>query len=196
MKCQIRASWLPGDGRNAELVARALLGAGVTTCTVTEGWSVCTESPSSAPQLEKSVIIDLYSSDKEVIRSHVWPALQKTLGLVCVHVRELGGFSGCVHAYLGPSVCPHDCHDTSLGGTGAYLRAETALLGAERAGVQDSNLQPSARQQDVPRRLEEETGHLRPPMAGSSDGGVHASSCLPSRHTPSICARRRLLRSP
>lgn len=107
MKCQLRASWtdLSVDPRKVLLVLRD---AGVTTCTVTPGWSLCKEHPESPSELECSVIIDLYATEKEQIIGSVWPRLKEALSLTCIHVHELGrGFTGCVHDYMGTTVCPH-----------------------------------------------------------------------------------------
>lgn len=108
MKCQLRISWKNPLLTHTNVLA-VLLQAGVKTCTVTPGWSLCTETPSSQAEIERSVVIDLYASDKENITDVLWPALRDSLGLICMHVHEFGrGFTGCVHNYIGESKCPHD----------------------------------------------------------------------------------------
>jgi len=107
MKCQLRASW-SDESVDYRRVLRALQKAGVTACTVTTGWSLCKERPDRGPEIERSVIIDLYSAEKEHTVSVLWPALRDALNLTCIHVHELGrGFTGCVHDYMGNTVCPH-----------------------------------------------------------------------------------------
>lgn len=89
-------------------LAVALMEAGVDECTVTEGWSVCRDTDNDPPTLEPSCILDLYRTSKEEIRTVVWPLLRGTLPLTCAHIFVFGGYSGCIHGYLGPSPCPHD----------------------------------------------------------------------------------------
>jgi hypothetical protein len=113
MKCQLRASWrdLSIDSRR---VIEALQAAGVTACTVTPGWSLCKDFPDEPPELERSVIIDLYSAEKDHTITALWPALRDALNLTCIHVHELGrGFTGCVHDYMGGTVCPHHVAETA-----------------------------------------------------------------------------------
>ena len=57
---------------------------------------------------EVGVSMDIYGCKKDDICSRVWPAFQKRFAsLECAHVKEGGfAFSGCLHDYQQPSVCP------------------------------------------------------------------------------------------
>lgn len=108
MKCQLRASWRDTSVDSSTII-NTLKAIGVTECTVTPGWSLCKELPEDSPEIERSVIIDLYSAEKQHTIEVLWPALRDSLGLTCIHVHEVGrGFTGCVHDYMQLSLCSHN----------------------------------------------------------------------------------------
>lgn len=103
---QLRVSWTDMSIDHTRIM-QILMNEGVKS-TVTSGCSVCKDTPSSEPQLERSVIVDLYASDKEQITNVLWPAFRDALGLTCIHVYEWAtGFRGCIHEFGDESRCPH-----------------------------------------------------------------------------------------
>lgn len=108
MKCELRISWADGS-KSAVDVARILRELGVSA-TVTEGWSVCPVDhvEEHVRELERSVVIEMYSVTKRKIVDSIWPALRDSFGLTCAYVHEDGiGFNGCILDYDTPTNCPH-----------------------------------------------------------------------------------------
>ena len=58
-------------------------------------------------RVEEGVSVDAHSVSKEQICNDLWPCLQRTFGLECIHVHQAGhGFNGCIFDWIRETACP------------------------------------------------------------------------------------------